>query len=294
MKRFLIAFVLVIALVLSSGSIALAKDFTSPQGYVSDFAGLLSQGARSLLENQLSSLEKDTGAEVAVVTITDLGGTTVEDYAVRLFEEWGIGKKSEDNGVLFLVALIDRKVRIEVGYGLEPVITDGRAGRILDDDVLPFFKSGDYEAGIITGTSSIEKYIRDGSPPSVIEENPINSLLEDQMPLLALLGIITTYMLGFMARTKSFWLGGVWGVIVGIVLGFASGSTTTTIVLPIITGIVGLVLDYILSKNYKERAASGRSTGWWSSGGGFSGGGGSSFGGFSGGSSGGGGASRGW
>jgi uncharacterized protein len=294
MKRFLIAFILAIALAFSGSSIVFAKDFPSPQGYVSDFAGLLSQGAGSLLEAQLSRLEKDTGAEVAVVTVTELGGTTVEDYAVRLFEEWGIGKKNEDNGVLFLVALIDRKVRIEVGYGLEPVITDGRAGRILDDDVLPFFKSGDYEAGIITGTSSIEKYIRDGSPPSVIEENPINSLLEDQMPLLALLGIITTYMLGFMARTKSFWLGGVWGVIVGVVLGFAAGSTTTTIVLPIITGVVGLVLDYILSKNYKERASSGMSTGWWSSGGGFSGGGGSSFGGFSGGSSGGGGASRGW
>jgi uncharacterized protein len=293
MKRLIIAALLTLSLALSGG-VVLAADFPKPEGYVSDFAGLLSQGAGSLLEAQLSRLEKDTGAEVAVVTVTELGGTTVEDYAVRLFEEWGIGKKNEDNGVLFLVALIDRKVRIEVGYGLEPVITDGRAGRILDDDVLPFFKSGDYEAGIITGTSSIERYIRDGSPPSVIEENPINSLLEDQMPLLALLGIITTYMLGFMARTKSFWLGGVWGVIVGVVLGFASGSTTTIIVLPIITGIVGLVLDYILSKNYKERAASGRSTGWWSSGGGFSGGGGSSFGGFSGGSSGGGGASRGW
>ena len=176
MKRFLaflILPILIIASLLLAGTgVVSAQDYPEYVGFVNDYAGLMSMQGKQVVEARLAQLEKDTSAEVAVVTIKSLQGNTVEDYAVRLFEQWKIGKKSKDNGVLLLGALDERKMRIEVGYGLEPVITDGRAGRIRDDDIIPRFKKNDYEGGIVAGVDSIEKYIRDGTPPEPLEDNP--------------------------------------------------------------------------------------------------------------------------
>ncbi len=296
MKRLILATALALCLALGASSVVLAQDFPQPQGYVSDFAGVMSASAKASLETKLDKLEQETGAEVAVVTVADMGGTYIEDYAVRLFEEWGIGKNNQDNGILFLVAVSERKTRIEVGYGLEGIITDARAGRILDDQVLPSFRAGDYNTGIVQGAAAIEEYIRSGEPPAPLEDNPLESYLGDHILLLFVLGYITVYMLGFMARSKSFWLGGVWGVVVGLIIGLSLGSVVAAVLLPIFSGAIGTLLDYVLSRNYKVRKGRGMSTTWWASGGGFrgGGGGGSSFGGFGGGHSGGAGASRGW
>jgi uncharacterized protein len=294
MKRFLFAVFLVLVLALVPAWPVLAITFPKAQGFVSDLAGLIAPADRAGLETRLSLLEKETTAEVAVVTVFDLGGTTIEDYASQLFDAWGIGKKDQDNGVLFIVALSERKARIEVGYGLEPIITDGRAGRILDQKVIPEFKNGDYSTGILQGAAAIEEYIRAGTAPGPLEDNPARSLLGDNTALLAWLGIITIYLMGFMARSKSIWLGSIWGGIVGIILGLTLGNVGATMLLAIAGGALGAFLDFLLSRNYKERAGSGMATGWYASGGGFRGGGGGGFGGFSGGSSGGGGASRGW
>ena len=296
MKRFFFLPVLALFLLASGTGSALAQAYPPPTGFVNDFAGVLSGSTNSQLSTLLLNLEQDTSAEVAVVTISNLDGVPIEDYANGLFNAWGIGKNDKDNGILFLVSLQDRKVWIEVGYGLEPIITDGRAGRILDNYVIPDFRNGDYDQGIAAGVMALEGYIRDGTPPSVIEENPVQGLIAGfHLPswLLITLGIITIYMLGFMARTKSVWLGGIWGFILGLVLGFGFGNLWAVFLLPFGLGIFGTILDIILSSNYWGRVSSGRSTGWYSSGGGFSGGG-SGFGGFGGGSSGGGGAGRGW
>lgn len=287
------AFFLVVLLT----GVARAQDFPSPTGFVNDYAGLLSPEGKAQLENRLVRLERETSAEVAVVTVVSLEGDSIEDYAASLFKEWGIGKKDKDNGVLFMVALTERKTRIEVGYGLEAVLTDGRAGRILDNKVLTNFREGDYEAGIIVGAIAIENYLRDGSPPTLLEENPLQHLFNEPdfiEPLMVGLGIITIYLAGFMARSKSIWLGGIWGFIVGIVLGLAWGKLAGLILFPILLTGLGLYLDYLLSRNYRELRSLGKSTGWAQTWGGFSGGG--SSGGFhyGGGSSGGGGSSRGW
>jgi len=301
MKRWLLALCAAIVLTGMTAGAVYAQSFPRPTGRVSDFANLLSDSVEASLEARLSQLEQDTTAEVAVVTIISLEGDTMADYAVRLFQDWGIGKAGKDNGVLFITALAEHDVRIEVGYGLEAVITDGRAGRILDRDVVPQYKNGDYEAGILAGVDSIENYIRSGTVPSTIEDNPIGNLVGGKVPmwLIVLLGIITVYLMGFMARTRSVWLGGIWGVVVGLVLGLVLGSLIATILLPIGSGIAGTLLDLLLSRNYKKRRTAGQPTNWWRSGGGFMGpytGGGSSggFGGFGGGSSGGGGAGRKW
>ena len=222
--------------------VALAQDFPSPTGnLVNDFANVLSPGAETQLENRLLQLEKDTSAEVSVVTIVSLGDENIDDYAVGLFEKWGIGKKGKDNGVLFVVAVNERKVRIEVGYGLEAVLTDGRAGRILDSKVLPSFRDGNYETGIFAGVISIENYLREGALPSPLEDNSVQKLFKPDFlaPILIGLGIVTVYLAGFTARSKSsIWLGGIWGAVVGIVLGLATGKLLGLILVPL--GLAGV------------------------------------------------------
>ncbi|MCX6012794.1 MAG: TPM domain-containing protein [Chloroflexi bacterium] len=301
MRRLRLGFILSILLMGLVSTVVAASDYPSPQGYVNDLANVLSAEGRTNLESRLTTLEKETSAEVVIVTINSLNGNSIEVYSVELFEKWGIGKKGKDNGILFLIAVDDSEVRIEVGYGLEEIITDGRAGRILDNDVIPYFKEDNYEAGITAGIESMEKYIRDGSPPSLLEENPISTLIDKfsfVLPVIFIVGIISIYMMGFMARSKSIWLGGIWGIIAGLVIGFAFGMLLTIIILPIIFAVFGTLLDLVLSRNYKGRITTGQSIGWRPTLGGFRGptGGSSShtFGGFGGGRSGGGGAGRKW
>jgi uncharacterized protein len=133
--------------------------FPKPTGYVNDFAGVLSSDNKARLEGALSSFEKASGDEIAVVTLPSLEGEPVENVAVALFKEWGIGKKGKDNGILFLIAPNDRKMRIEVGYGLEGTINDALAGRILDEAVAPRFRAGDMNAGIAAGALAIVQVI---------------------------------------------------------------------------------------------------------------------------------------
>ncbi len=92
-------------------------------------------------------------------------GNSLEDYAVRLFEDWKIGKKGKDNGLLILIAQEERKIRIEVGYGLEPIITDGRAGRIIREQMQAPFREENYDEGVKLAVEKIQEYIRSGEPP---------------------------------------------------------------------------------------------------------------------------------
>lgn len=273
----------------------LAQEFPQPTGYVNDFAQMLSSDYRQSLEEELVNFEKETTVEIAVVTIDSLEGGSIEDYAVRLFEDWQIGKKEKDNGLLILIAKEDREMRIEVGYGLEPVITDGRAGRIIREQMRPAFREEDYDVGVKLAIGQIENYIRFGEPPTGAEE--VQEKAMASLPLIIFVVIILIYLSSFLARSKRFWPGGVIGGVMGGILGLIVGTILSFVLLIAGLGLLGLILDYLLSKNYKKLKKAGKSTGFWGSGGGFfSGGGrgGGGFGGFSGGSSGGGGASGGW
>lgn len=134
-------------------------DYPDYTGYVNDFAEILDSTSRHDLESLITGIEKSTGVEIAVVTIDTLEGITIEEYAVELFEKWGIGKADEDNGLLMLVSLMDRKVRIEVGYGLEGIITDLEAGRIIDEIIVSNFKNEDYNRGIYDAVATISNQI---------------------------------------------------------------------------------------------------------------------------------------
>jgi len=131
------------------------QERLNPSGYVNDFAGVFKPEQRQDLEQFLAELERKTTSQVAVVTVPSLEGNEIRDFANRLFERWGIGQKGKDNGVLMVAAIQDRQAWIEVGYGLEPIIPDARAGRILDQYVIPYFKQGDYGAGLSGGARAV-------------------------------------------------------------------------------------------------------------------------------------------
>lgn len=263
-----------------------------PTGYVNDFAGMLAPAEKTELENNLTELEKQTGAEVAVVTIKTLGDETIETYAVKLFEEWGIGKKGKDNGLLLLIAQDERKMRIEVGYGLEGDITDAQASWIIRNILTPAFQKGNYGDGIVSATQTIGEIIRKNPNVVVPEDKP---QVEFNGNWFFFIIFIPIWLASILGRSKSWWLGGVLGAIAGIVIGFIFGFVFTGIISIIGLAILGLIFDFIVSKTYANRIASGMRPPWWTGGpGGFRGGGGGGFGGFGGGRSGGGGASGGW
>lgn len=143
------------ALLAAPGPLA-AKDVPYLSGRVNDTANLLTPEARQRLEEKLAALEKQTGgAQVAVLTVPSLEGEPLEDYSVRVAETWKLGQKGKDNGALMLVSKGDRKMRIEVGYGLEPQLTDLQTHVILDEIMRPRFQQGDFEGGIEAGVDAI-------------------------------------------------------------------------------------------------------------------------------------------
>ena len=146
--------------VVARAALADAQTLPRPTSKVGDFAGVLTPTARAELQSLLTTLERDTTAEVVVATTASLGGMSVEEYGNRVFNEWRIGKAALDNGVLVLVAPTERQIRIEVGYGLEGVIPDALAGAIIRDEFLPGFRDGNYEAGILKGVRRVANVVR--------------------------------------------------------------------------------------------------------------------------------------
>ncbi len=122
-----------------------------PVGWVNDYAGVIDSGTKERLTGLISELEQKTGAEIAVVTVPSLEGENLEDFSNRLFNKLGVGKKGKDNGMMFFAAMAEHKLRIEAGYGIEGIIPDAAAGRIIRDIMAPYFRQGDPSKGILAG-----------------------------------------------------------------------------------------------------------------------------------------------
>ncbi len=122
---------------------------------VSDYTNTLTQEQKNALENKLVAFNDSTSTQIAIVILSTLDGYPIDEYARRLAEEWGIGQKNKNNGALILAALKDRKITIQIGYGLEAVIPDALAKRIIEKDIKPFFKEGAYYEGLDKGTSTM-------------------------------------------------------------------------------------------------------------------------------------------
>jgi len=131
-----------------------------PASWVNDYAGVLTISQQQSLEQQLEQLEVQTSTQIFVAIFPQLPEDTyLEEFCVKLYEKWRPGLKDEQNGVILAIFIKDRKLRIEIGYGLEDVLTDLQSGRIINDDIVPFFRQNDYYAGIVNGLNSIIKAV---------------------------------------------------------------------------------------------------------------------------------------
>jgi uncharacterized protein len=200
---------------------ALAQPKLPPlTGRVVDMANVLSVVQEAALTEQLAAHEQRTSNQVVVATVPDLQGYDIERFAVDLFRAWGLGQKDRNNGVLLLVAPTEREVRIEVGYGLEPTLTDALSSDIIHSRILPRFRAGDLPGGITSGVDGLLAVIEGTYEP--IARPPAQDQVEALAPFLLVLAwiILVMIMNGRSRRRRRIWGTGLPGVLIGGPRGF--------------------------------------------------------------------------
>ena len=286
-----------------------------PTADVDDFAGILTTEEKATLEARCRQLRERTGAQLAVVTLKSLAGGQIDDFANKLFARWHIGQKDKSNGLLLLVAMEEHKSRVEVGYGLEPIIPDVLAGRVLDHQLRPRFREKQYAAGISAAVNALCELIEKGEPAdrAALAAEQAGSKTDKLFLALFLTIFVAVGALvlgiGLGVKTVPIVLFGLffWGVAIAV------GLAAAWPLAPLIHFPVSLVAGALGWRSARNTSGGGKGSGsrggsgpsawdWgnWSgsSGGGWSSGGSGGFssdwGGFGGGSSGGGGASSDW
>jgi uncharacterized protein len=262
-------------------------------GRVVDRTATLSGSDIAALDRTLKDFEARKGSQVAVLIVPTTQPETIEQYSLRVAEAWKIGRKKIDDGAILVVAKDDRKLRIEVGYGLEGALTDVTAKRIIDEVITPKFRSGDFAGGISDGVNRILRVI-DGEPlPAPAQPRQNTGFLSDIDPFNPFLIVAVIVVGGILRGVLGRLFGSLaTGGLVAVLFWFIAASLALSVISGIIAFIVTLIGDAITSSG-----GVGRGGGWvGGSGGGYSGGSSSSGGGFSGGggSFGGGGASGSW
>lgn len=273
-KSFVISILLAIF-----ASTAIALDIPALSGRVNDYAKVLQSEQKAALEKQLADFESQTSNQLVVLTVDTLQGEPIENYSIKVAEKWKIGQDKKDNGVILVVAVKDRKLRIEVGYGLEGALTDALSKMIIENEIVPSFKSGNFAAGITAGVDAIIKATRNEYQPE--KKGPANPRV-----FFFLLFLIPFFIAAFLQDDGKYAA----GTLVGGAISAGIGFWMFGIIGAIVAGIVGCLICSFARVIVEAL----------SDGGGYSGGGGSSSssggGGFSGGGGdfGGGGASGSW
>ncbi len=268
-------------IIISASGYTALKIPGAPEGRISDYAGMLTDETKGRLEDALESYEERTGIQIAVATFPSLEGESLEDFSIRLAEKWKIGRKGKDNGVIMLIFKQEKKIRIEVGYGLEGELPDAAASMIIRNVIAPYFRNGDYDGGIIQGVSAIMKILSGGGSSVTGEGNQNQSFytLDKQkiikiavivLALLALLFIIDLIRYGGYAANRTGY-------------GHRYSFIEWLIIFSITLAILKII--FYMALMGRSRGGFGGGRDGWGGGGGFSGGGGSF---------GGGGASGGW
>ena len=267
---------------------AAGADLPALKARVTDTTGTLNSQQSSALEQTLAEFEKRKGAQIAVLLVPTAQPETIEQYAVRVFESWKLGRKGVDDGALLVIAKNDRKLHIEVGYGLEGILPDAVAKRIIDDDIVPRFKQGDFYGGIRAGTDRIMRVVEgEKLPPPIVRSHPEArgfdaGWLVPAFMLIVFAGGLLNLTVGRVAGSGT----------VGAVIGLVAWVMTGTLFMALVVAVIAFVLSFAVHGTGRGWGGGG----WSSGGGGWSGGGFGGGGGFSGGGggSGGGGASGSW
>jgi uncharacterized protein len=213
--------------ILAWPALASEPKFPALTGRVVDDAHVLDASTQDQLTDLLAAHERATGQQVVVVTLESLQGYAIEDYGYQLGRHWGIGQKGTNNGVLLIVVPKEHKVRIEVGYGLEGQLTDAICRTIIENDIVPNFRRGDFNAGVLAGTASVLKVLSGGEvvePSAAPSGGFANSSREKTIPLELALWITITFLLNRLGRNNyvlrrtarnagrgAFYGGGSWG-----------------------------------------------------------------------------------
>ncbi len=252
----------------------------------------LTDEQKAALAGQIANERAKSGNQIAIVMVPSLADESIEDYSLAIAREWGIGTSENNNGVLLLVVKDDRRLRIEVGTGLEGALTDVQTGRIIRNDITPLFKQNKYYEGIQAGLTSIIASIN-GEYTATTTASKSTGFPWEFAFIFGMMGL--SWLGSILGRTKSWWAGGVVGGVAGGAVGLILGSLTIGLIGAGLLIPIGLIFDKVVSANYRSHARQGETPSWWA-GGGFLGGGGSGggFGGFGGGGFGGGGSSGDW
>lgn len=281
-------YVAFILFVLFLSSNVLGITVPAPQGNINDFAGVLSTEWKATLTELAHQIEQNTSAQVAVVIINSLEGVDKESYALAIGEQWGVGQKNKDNGIVFLIALLEREYRIEIGKGLEGTLNDAKIGRIARTYLISAFKREEYGQGIYDTLEAIRKVISQEPDTTLASEDTsgiIHLILLGWLVLVIILASVQRE-ISLTRRYTRFGIGSGIGVIAGFFFGWVIGID---ILFYALTFLVFFAI--INSPRVPKGGKIGGLLGGFG-GGGFSGGG--SSGGFGGGGFGGGGAGGGW
>lgn len=248
----------------------------------------------------LSKLVQDTRGQksyqIGILMVSSLDGYPIEEYSIKVAREWGIGEKDKNNGILLLIAKDDRRMRIEVGSGLEGDLTDLQSSHIIDDVIAPQFKKGEYYQGIYNGVKSIAALVQGKADPHKGSGSSGGGIMEAVISF-GWIGFFGLLWLGsVLGRSKSWWAGGVIGGVIGLVVAALFSFVLWSIGILVALVLGGLLLDFLVSRNFDKHKAAGDLPSWWAGGGwgGGSGGLGGGGGGFGGGGFSGGGSSGSW
>lgn len=239
--------------------------------YIVDEADILTDGEEAELNQKLTSYETRTSTEIAVLTVKTINDDYIENFSLNVARNWGIGQSGKNNGALLVVAVDDRKLRIEVGTGLEGELTDLRAGQIIRNRITPQFKQGNYYQGIDDGVDGMILAIDAADDPQAAAGTSSTKPTD-----LGGLVLFAAYMFLFLlswfgamlGRSKRWWPGGLIGV--GLGSGMATLITTglgAVIISGFVLGAFGLLFDYLVSKNYRQAKSRGEAPSWWAGGG---------------------------
>jgi uncharacterized protein len=236
---------------LLTSTAAYAFDVPVNDGFVTDTVGLLSADDEQVLEGELQQYQRETSNEIAIVILRSLTGSVASDVAVEIGRKWGVGTE-KDNGILMLVSYDDRQIWIATGYGLEGAVPDLVAHGIAEKDMTPYFREAEYFEGLQAGIDALKKHIGGEYTAERYEESDNSGGV---LPWLFFFVFIAfNYLAALFGRTKSWWLGGAFGGLFGIIL---TALYSWWISIPVLV-LLGLLFDYIVSKNGYGRGRGGR------------------------------------